>query len=144
MTSAVTQIKSAYEQGMTPAEIAEDQCLELGAVKAALMQSSKVYRKECGMEDEEVSDGKNFDDDQLRVVNKVIFETAIAATLPDGSIDWRCRLDAAKYVRDDKKGRKEVVKQVQGNVFNILQLNEQFKESREAANRAKMKYLKVA
>lgn len=136
MKSAVLQIKAAFEDGgMTPEEIAEDQELELGAVKAALMQSSSKYRKMCGKEDEELDD-LNFSNDELRSINKQILYIALNAETNDGRPDFRTQLAACEYVRDDKKGRKEVMKQVQGNTFNILQLNSQFKQAREAAKQA--------
>ena len=131
MTSVHQTIKTGYEiNGMSPEEIAEDQKLDIAAVKSALMQSSSKYRKACGMEPEDVDD-LNFTDDELRRVNQVIFETAIAAETPDGNIDFKTRLAAAMYVRDDKKGRKEAVKHVAGNTFNILSFNEQLQKARQ-------------
>lgn len=116
---------------MTPAEIAEDQALDLAAVKAALMQCSAKYRKDCGLE-LETEDDLNFTNDELRRVNQVIFETAVSAELSDGSIDWKTRLAAATYIRDDKKGRKEAVKHMAGNnTFNILNFNEQLAQARQ-------------
>lgn len=143
MTSAAIQIKTAFEQeGMTPEQIAEDQSLDVGAVKSVLIQSSSIYRKACGMENGEVDDGLNFNDDELKIANKIIIETAMSAEYADGTPDFKTRLDAAKYIRDDKKGRKEVVRAVNnGNTFNILQLNEQFREAREAAESVKRKFI---
>ena len=51
------------------------------------------------------------------------------------------KFKAATYIRDDKKGRKEVVKLMQGNTFNILQFNEAMGKVREMANGAKKKVL---
>lgn len=128
-------IKTAYEEeGMSPSEIAVDRNLNEIAVKAKLMSISVKYRKASNCEPDDVS-GLNFSDDQLATVNNIIFETAIAATTPDGQIDWRARLDAAKYIRDDKKGRKEVQKQLNGNTFNILALNETLSNAREGAKK---------
>jgi hypothetical protein len=118
------QIKIAYEQeNMSPEEIASDQGLSPIAVKAKLMQISSKYRKDARNESED-SDTLNFSNEQLEAVNQVIFETALSAEHSDGSIDYKTRLTAAMYVRDDKKGRKEVIRGVSSNTFNILQLNE--------------------
>ena len=134
MSAALEQIKTAYElSGMTPDEIAEDQDLDIAAVKAGLMQCSSKYRKACGMEDEN-EDGLNFSNDELRRVNQVILETALTAELPDGSIDYKTRLSAATYIRDDKKGRKEPVRHIAGNTFNLLSFNEQLQKARQLSD----------
>ena len=118
-----SQIKKAYEeQGLTPQAIADDMQLAVESVKAKLMSISNQYRKACGMEEEE--DTLNFSKDELRNVNRVIYETALSAELPDGSPDYRVRLQAATYVRDDFKGRKEPIKHLQNNGFNLLQFNQ--------------------
>src|SRR5690348_9325567 len=102
MTSELEQLKVAYETlGMSPEAISEDRELELGAVKAGLMQCSPKYRKDCGQEDTK-DDKLNFDDTQLQQVNEVIFNLAL------GAEDEHLRFKAATYVRDDKKGRKEI------------------------------------
>ena len=133
LSSALLQIKAAFERNkMTPQEIAEDQGLELSAVKAALIQCSTEYRKLCrGEDEEEEEDGLNFSKDQLRDINKVIFECALEAQDSEGNPDYRVRLAAATYIRDDKKGRKEVNRAVQNNTFNVLQLNETLRALRE-------------
>lgn len=135
MTSEHTAIKAGYEiNGMTPSEIAEDRGLDLIAVKSALMQCSSKYRKDCGAEPAD-EDDLNFTNDELREVNKIIFETAISAETSEGEIDWKTRLAAAIYVRDDKKGRKEVMRQMQGNTFNILDFNVQVQQARAMKDR---------
>lgn len=128
MNPELTVIKTAYEdEGMTPEQIAQDRDLDLAAVKSGLIQCSSKYRKDCGHEDEQ-KDELNFSDDELRRVNGVIMDLAM------GAEDEHLRFKAASYIRDDKKGRKEIVKNVQGTNLNILFLNERFKQVREAAN----------
>jgi hypothetical protein len=118
MTAETTLIKTAFEnEGMSAEEIAECQELDVVAVKACLMSCSSKYRKECGREVEEV-DRLNFSDDQLARVNEVIVELALSAEDP------HLRFKAATYIRDDKKGRKEVVRAVQNTTNNVLMLNE--------------------
>jgi hypothetical protein len=127
----IEQIKTAYEvENLTPEQIAspDNLNLDVAAVKCALMQHSSKYRKDCGKEEED-EDDLNFSNDDLRVVNKT-FVAALQAEDNEGLPDWRVRLDAAKYIRDDKKGRKEVVKQV-GNTFNFMQFNEDAARARE-------------
>lgn len=144
MTAELEVIKIAYEQeGMSPSEIAEDRSLDETAVKAALMNCSSKYRKNCGHESE-IDDGLNFTDSQLRSVNQVIFETALEAQDAAGNPDYRVRLAAAQYIRDDKKGRKEVIKQMGGNTFNILSFNEQIQQARENVKKLKSRVLEIA
>lgn len=130
MTSELQQIKDSFETlGFSVEEISKDRGLELEAVKAGLMQCSPKYRKLCGKEDVIVEDGLNFTDEQLSRVNEVIFELAVA------SEDEHLRFKAATYVRDDKKGRKEIIKAQQQGGFNILQINNLIQEAREAKDR---------
>ena len=135
MSSEVEQIKIAYETlEMSPEQIAEDRELDITAVKAALMQGSSKYRRDCGVEDGEKNE-LNSDDEQLRNVNQVIYDLAI------GSEDDNIRLKAAMYIRDDKKGRKDVVKQMAGQQFNILMFNERMKQVRGRAEEIKNRIL---
>lgn len=133
--STDTQIKECYENlGLSPSLIAEQLSFDEGAVKAKLMCISSKYRKDCGKEDKE-EDDLNFTKDQLRDINTVFIEAALTATNQDGSPDWRVRLDAAKYVRDDKKGRKDIKAQLAGNTFNILNFNEAIQAARQGASK---------
>jgi hypothetical protein len=135
--STDTQIKKAYEiENMSPVQIAEQMDFDIVAVKAKLMSISAMYRKACGKEEDNAPDGLNFTDDQHRDVVKVIHETALAAEYPDGSVDYKTRLAAAIYIRDDKKGRKEAVKNMAGNHFNILNFNQMLQQARLGANKA--------
>lgn len=123
MNSCVdTQIKAAYEvSGLTPEQIAENEGFSEVAVKAKLMQVSSVYRKACGHEPTDESD-LNFSDAQLKDANEIIYNNMLYAKLPDGSPDYRTKQKAAEYIRDDKKGRKEIIRAVQNNTFNLLEV----------------------
>lgn len=135
MSAELRTIINAYEQeGMSPLEIAEDRDLDLTAVKTALMQGSSKYRKDCGKEEEEV-DELNFSNEELRRANQVIVDLAL------GSEDDHLRLKAATYIRDDKKGRKEVTKALAGNNFNVLFINEQLKKVRSVTDEMKQSVL---
>lgn len=127
MFAANEQIVTAYETlGMTPEEIAEDQGLELVAVKAALMQCSSAYRKAT-----KVDDSLNFSDDELRMANQTI------ALLAGHSEDERVKLKAAIYIRDDKKGRFDVAKTMNNMNINILNFAEHMKKALAARDRSK-------
>lgn len=137
MTTQDNRLKTAYEvENMTPEDIASDENLNVIAVKSKLMEISLKYRKDCKMEPLG-EDRLNFTDADLEAVNKVILETALAAETSDGTIDYKTRLQAAIYVRDDKKGRKEVIKLMQNNQFNIFDMNEKLAEARLKASKAK-------
>lgn len=118
---------------MSPEEIAEDQDLDVAAVKSGLIQCSARYRRDCNIElkEPEGDDRLNFSDEQLRAVNDVIYETAL------GAEDPILRFKAACYVRDDKKGRKEVIKAVQNGGINILTINNAIMQAREGARKLK-------
>ena len=132
MTAAHTQIKTAFEvNGMSPEEISVDLGFDLGAVKSILLQCSSDYRKAFDKNGE----GLDFSDEDLRIANRIILEAATSASDSDGNPDYRCRSQNAQYIRDDKKGRKELKKVMAGNTFNIFALNEQFKEAREAMSK---------
>lgn len=137
MTCIHDQIKTAYEvSAMTPQEIAEDQELDITAVKAALMQCSSKYRKDCGLE-EEKKDDLNFSDDQLRDVTQALYQLGMSTD--DEHLKFKC----LTYIRDDKKGRRETVRQMAGNTYNILQLNQQIQEARRVANEVKKQLVDV-
>jgi len=115
---------------MTPSQIADDQSLDVTAVKAKLMQISSKYRKDCGQEDSEDSE-LNFGDEDLKSVNKVILDLAHNAE------DEHLRFKAATYIRDDKKGRKEIVKAIRDTgQFNILNINQMLVTAREQSLQA--------
>lgn len=137
MTSELATIKTAYEQeGLSPEQIASLQEIDLVAVKAALCQCSAAYRKDCGMEVAgKVEDGLNFSDDELRRVNEVIMDLALSAEDP------HLRFKAATYVRDDKKGRKEVMKNLNNGGFNIITINERIEKIRNISEGIKNKAL---
>lgn len=137
MNGSDIQIKSAYEQSeMSPEEIADDLKFDVVAVKAKLMQLSSKYRKACGAEPED-EDRLNFSNDQLQRINDEIFNLAL------GAENEKVRADMCKYVRDDKKGRKDVVRAVAGNTFNILNLNEVLRQARVGASEIKRKFIDV-
>jgi hypothetical protein len=132
------QIKSSYEQGMTPEDIALDQGLEVAAVKSKLLQVCNQYSQDIGaVVGGSIPNPLDFSDEELEQSNKVIVETMLGATNFNGDPDWKTRLSAATYVRDDKKGRKEAKKLIQNNTFNMLEFNEKMAMARQGAERLK-------
>lgn len=136
MSDFIQQIKTAYEvSNLTPEQIIESLGggLEIAAVKAVLMQHSNKYRIACKNEPEDESI-YNFSNEQLKDANVIIHETMMVACNPDGSIDFRTRLDAAKYIRNDKKGRLEPAKVMPVNHTNVLMtINQSILQAREKA-----------
>ena len=125
------QLRVSFEDlGLTPEEISADRDMDIAAVKAGLMQCSSKYRKLCKSESIE-EDRLNFSDEDLMLVNRRILELALYS--PDEHIATK----NLHYVRDDKKGRKEVVKQMGNQTFNIIQFNESMKLMRQQAAQAK-------
>jgi len=136
MIDALEQIKRAFEvEGMTPAEIAEDQDLDLAAVKSGLIQCSAIYRKECGLEiktgEEILEDSCNFTEEQLKSVTQELYNMAM------GSEDEHIRKDLLKYIRNDAKGRLNPVKNMQQNGPNIFMINNAIMQAREGARKIK-------
>jgi hypothetical protein len=68
-------------------------------------------------------------------VNEVILDLAL------GAEDEHLRFKAASYVRDDKKGRRDVAKGMNGNNFNILFLNQQLAKVRNISDSIKQSVL---
>jgi hypothetical protein len=127
MTAANQQIISAYEDlGMTPDEIAQDQDLDVAAVKSVLIQFSTAFRK-----DVKKDDALDFTEDQVRRATDVILHLA------QYSEDENIRFRAARYIRDDKKGRLDVIKSMTGLNINVLTINEQMKRAIDAVNKSK-------
>jgi hypothetical protein len=140
MSACVNQVLASYNDGMTPDEIAEDQDLEVTAIKAILMQSSSKYRKDCQIEAKLNPDDPelNFNKEQLGRANQVIYDVMLSARLPDGTPDYRMQFKAAEYIRDDVKGRKTPVRNItNGPTFNLLQFNQQLEQARLGAGSAK-------
>jgi hypothetical protein len=127
VTAANQQIISAYEQlGMSPDEIAQDQDLDVAAVKSVLIQFSTVFRKDL-----KIDESLDFTEEQVKRATDVILHLA------QYSDDENLRFRAARYIRDDKKGRLDVVQQMTGLNINVITINEQMRKALEAVNKSK-------
>ena len=108
------------------------------------MQCSSVYRKDCGSESATESN-LNFSDDDMARVTKQLVEIALTAEDNQGNPDYRVRAQVCQYIRDDKKGRKDVVKTMRdtGGTVNIFQLNENFARMREIVSKQRERLIEV-
>lgn len=134
MTATLEQLRTSYEDlGMSLDEIVQDNPdLSLESIKSGLVNCSSKYRKDCGVEERSGNEDRlNFTDDDMMRVNDVIRDLAL------GAEDEHLRYKAATYIRDDKKGRKEVAALLKGNQFNIFQFNAAIKGIRGTANNIK-------
>lgn len=127
MSNEMEQIRSCFEQGMSPEQIAEDRELTVTAIKTALASCCPSYKKACAVEPESQST-YNFSPEQQEIAQRVIAETMV------GAEDEGLRFKAACYVRDDGKGRKDVVKQIGGFQFNVLQIDARMRKAMAAIN----------
>lgn len=135
MTSEQEQIKVSYETlGMTPEEISVERDLDVVAVKASLMCVSNQYRQAMRVEGKsgvDVEEKKlGFTDEQEERVLERIYNIAV------GSENDAVALNACKYVRDDKRGRLDVVGAVRGLNFNVLMFNDALRKAESAVDKA--------
>ena len=129
MTSADQQQQSAFRAGKTPEEIAEDLGFHTHHVKARLMAISSEYRKACGAESPE-EDELNFTREEQLQIKRELYQLAMSAE--DPHLKGKLLLN----LRDDGKGRKDIVRQQQGiGTVNIMQMiNNSVQQARNGAN----------
>ena len=128
MTACNTQIITAFEvHGMAPEQIAEDMEMDIEAVKATLMQFSAQFRKAA-----QTDDKLNFNEQELIAANQVI------AQIMQYSEDDNLRLRAARYIRDDKKGRLDAT-QMRGLNINAIQFNIRLQAARKSISESREK-----
>lgn len=138
MTSADTQLLKAFEAGKTPEEIADDLGFHTHHVKARLMSLSSVYRKACGAESPE-ADELNFTHEEQLTIKRELYQLAITAEDP------HLKAKILLNLRDDGKGRKDVVRAIQNNgPINILQLvNAGVAQARQSAQNIRQQFTEV-
>ena len=131
MQAELESIRTGYETlGLSPEQIAEDRNLTVEAIKAALLNCSSKYRRAANVAPEEDTT-LNFSNEQLSMVNEEIVRLALYAE------DEGVRTKNCHYLRDDKKGRRELRTVLGGNTFNILAFNQTMQRAREGAERMK-------
>lgn len=140
MQAELESIRVGYETlGLSIEDIASDRGLEVASVKSALLNCSSKYRRDVGVLDSSNDESKklDFSDNDLLAVNNVIREVALYGE------DDNIRLKAAMYIRDDKKGRRELRQVLGGNTFNILAFNHNMAQMREKVEKMKQQMLEV-
>lgn len=122
------QIVEAFENlSLTPAQIAEQfPPLTEIAVKACLMQFSGKYRTAMN-EDIQL----NFSDKELVEANDTMLR------LMRHSEDEHLQFKVARYIRDDKKGRLDIGKNLAGVHINAYTFNQYLIEGKEALKLSK-------
>lgn len=131
LTAADQQVLTAYEDlGLSPEQIAETQGFDVAAVKVLLAQFSKKYRDAVDSGDKSA----DFDDKEAIRARETIAELAQFAE------DDHLRFRAARYIRDDKKGRLDADK-LKSVRISVLQINQQMAKALEAVERGKAKQL---
>lgn len=136
MSGADQQIITAYEElGMSPEEIADDQDLDLTAVKAILMQFSTAFRQAAGKSPKEIG----FSAEQEQAVVDVIANIARGYT----DADERTQLRAAMFLRNDRRGRLDIGKQLNGLNINVISFNEQMQKAIAAKQRSKEQIIDI-
>jgi hypothetical protein len=129
MTAQETAIKTAFEvEEMTPQEISECMGLDVIAVKSCLLNYSTRYRKLCNEAPEE-EDTLNYTREEQQRIKDVIMDLAM------GAESEKLRFEAAVYIRDDAKGRKDRNNNLP--TTNVLVLNNILKQGREMADKIK-------
>lgn len=129
MTGQEQAIKTAFEvEDMTPQEISECMNLDVVAVKSCLLNNSTLYRKLCNAAPEE-EDTLNYNREEQQRIKDVIFDLAM------GAENEKLRFEAAVYIRDDAKGRKDRNNNLP--TTNVLVLNNILKQGREMADKIK-------
>lgn len=117
MIAEHTQIIKAYEElNLGPSDIALERDLPIVEVKMVLMQFCSKYRKDTGA-DKENKLQLDFTDEQLERANQTIYQ------IMESSEDENLRSRMAKYIRDDKKGRKDALRNIKKLNINVSQFN---------------------
>jgi hypothetical protein len=127
MTAEMSIIVKQYDDYNMSIEdiVAEhDGELEVESVKSVLAQYSKKYRDACLEE----GNREDFSKDEALLAKEAIVRVM------QSSDDDQLVLRAAKYIRDDKKGRLDVDK-LRGLNINVFAFNEQLKKVKQARER---------
>lgn len=130
MSAQINQIVKAYEElSIGVEDIAAEHDISPFEVKTVLLQFSKKYQKDIdnshgGTDVQE--DG--FTDEEHRMA----LQTIVQATCSE---DEGLRFRAAKYIRQDKKGRLDLAKGVKAINLNVIQFNEHLKRMYESTER---------
>lgn len=127
MQAATQQLIIGYERlGLSLEQLANEHSISLTEVKMMLTQYSSKYRSDCKSIDKKGAENLDFTDDDLEISNGVFREIINSST-----DDMHLKLKAAKYIREDKKGRLDVNKQLQKIGVDLSTFNKHMQQMRE-------------
>jgi hypothetical protein len=128
-----TQLVEMFEElGLEPEQIAQQTGFEVTSVKACLTQNSTKYREM--VRTEKIEGFSDTDEEKaLQVMRNLL-----------NSDDEHIQLKAAKYVRDDKRGRLDVMKEIQKSGVSVIVFNTTLQKAKQARERAKSKIIDIA
>lgn len=113
MTALVANIVKDYESvGLSLEEIASEHNISIVEIKTLLLNYSSKYRA-----DMKESKSLDFTDEQLELANRAIVETLQTTE------DEHLKLRAAIFIREDKKGRRDVLKGLADLQLNVAEFN---------------------
>jgi hypothetical protein len=126
LTGINQNIITAFEDlHMSPEQIAQEFDADIIAIKACLSQFCPAFRKAA-----KADPLLDFSDDELQEANRAISHLL-------HSDDDNIRFRAAKYLRNDKKGRLDGVNGIKTMNLNVLMFNERLQQARSAKDRSK-------
>lgn len=140
MNSEALQIVKAYEElNIGPSDIAEARELDVVEVKMVLAQHSVQYRKDVGKEEKSGKKQIGFTDEQHEMAVEAIFGTMLSTD------DDNLKTRLAKYIREDKTGRRDVhLKNLKKLNINVAVFNQQMQRANASLERSKEKKLSNA
>ena len=128
MSPTAKQIVQCYEELHLDLQAIVEQFpdFDIAEIKTVLISYSTLYRHDIKM-----SEGSNLDfkDDELAEVTRGIIE--LARNTEDENLKFR----VLRYIRNDKKGRLDVMKNLTGLRINVLEFNERFQKALRAEER---------
>ena len=129
MTAGNAQIVQLYEEsGMTPEQIAaSDLGFDLLSIKAVLLQNSSLYRDAVRS-----AKGDKSLEDAFSKEDQIAARDVIARIALYGDENPELQFRAAKYVRDDAKGRLDIAAGISSLNINVALFQQQLDKSKRA------------
>lgn len=136
MTAGTEGIVTMYEDlGMPLEAIAEDQGLDITAVKLALIQGSQKYRNSLN-----TSIARNNHSNETFLPDDVEIAKQTLASLMSADNEG-VRYRAAKFILNESKGRNDTIRGISQVNVNVFAINEQLKRARAAKKNGKEKII---
>lgn len=126
MQAATQQLILGYEKlHLSLEDLASEHSISITEVKMMLTQYSSIYRADCKDTSKAGNRDLDFSDDDLDTANQVI--RSIVASTDDEHLKFK----AAKYIREDKKGRLDINKAIQKIGVDLSTFNRHMQQMRE-------------